>query len=384
MPAPKHLPSREILAIAPPGLESVLAEELASLGWPAPHQHPGAVGCTGGSDQLMRACLWCRCATDLRVRVGRGPASSLESLAQGLRKLPWSLFLKPGQAVEISVSSRGSRLKRRDAVARKASLAIGDALRGPRITHGRQRGRHDRDVAPAQVHLRIEGDRVQASIDPVGTTLWKRGYRERGGAAPLRENLAAAALRAMEWRPHEPLVDPCTGSGTILIEAASIARGLAPGVGRRFAMERWPCHDRRSWDRMLEAARRPGPSAPLPPLIGADADDKVLELARTNAKRAGVAGDLRWLHQRVDALEPPSDEPGLVLCNPPWGRRLGKRVAGVYDALGRSLRQRFAGWRVGVLCPDRALVRALRLPMEPRLRFPHGGQTLTLWAGPVG
>lgn len=384
MPSYQHLASREILAIATPGLEAVVAHELTQLGWPNPRQQVGGVSCTGSTQEIMRACLWCRTATNLRVRVGRGPAGSLEGLAQGLRKLPWQLFLEPGHPVEVTVTSKRSRLKRRDAVARKAMLAIGDVLRGPRHTHHtRHRGRRGAQP-PTQVHLRIDGDRMQASIDPVGSALWKRGYRGRGGAAPLRENLAAAALMAMDWKPHQPLLDPFAGSGTILIEAACMARGLAAGSGRRFDMERWPCHDARAWRRLQDNARCLGKRQRLPPLVGADADEAILSLARGNAERAGVASDLRWVNQRVDASTPPCDEPGLVLCNPPWGRRLGARVGGVYAAFGQALRERFAGWRVGVLCPDRSLVRAMRLGLEPSHGFPHGGQDLVLWAGTVG
>jgi putative N6-adenine-specific DNA methylase len=379
MPTPKQLPARELTAVCAPGLEDIAATELAGLGWSGLRTSPGVISAVGGAEQVYRACLASRTITDLRVRVGRLSANSLGGLAQGLGQLPWSLFAQPGQPVEIDISSRGSRLKRKDAIARKAQLAIGDALRGPRVQH-RPGQRRQRQV-PLRVMLRIEGDRVEASVDPAGDSLWKRGYRGRGGGAPLRENLAAACLVAMNWDGARALMDPFCGSGTILIEAAMLAAGRAPGAGRSFAFEAWPCHAERLW-RKLRAERLPGHiGAPI--LRGFDADADTLRLARSNADRAGVGRAIRWGERTVDRLAPPAGEPGLVLCNPPWGLRLGSQVRGVYTALGRAAKERLDGWELGVLCPDRELVRAVGIPMEPRLGFPVGGKRLTLWAGRV-
>ena len=378
---PNQLPSREIAAICAPGLEKVVATELASLGWPSPKVGTGIVSSTGGSMELYRACIGCRTATDLRVRVGRCNATSLEGLSQGLAKLPWALFVHPGQPVRITVSSRGSRLKRKDAVARKAELAIRDAVRGPRVSYRPGSG-NPRLLAPVHIHLRIEDSQVQASVDPVGEPLWQRGYRSRGGAAPLRENLAAAAIIAMEWKGTTPLVDPFCGSGTLLIEAAGMAAGRPPSAQRRFAFEQWPCHTAKLW-RKVQGDARGAHLGRAPAMIGADADAAVLEIAQVNARKAGAGNTIQWAHQRIDALEPPMSGPGLVLSNPPWGKRLGSDVRGVYRAMGRTLKGGFAGWDVGLLCPDRSLVQALGFPMQPRLEFPHGGVRLTLWGGKV-
>lgn len=375
----KQLPPRELFAICAPGLETIVAAELGALGWNGPRIETGVVSTTGGTAELYRACLHCRSATNLRVRVGRLSAGSLEGLSQGLRKLQWSLFVHSGQPVQVEISKKGARLGREDAIARKAELAIGDTVRGPRMgyAHG---GTPIHRMPPALVHLRIEGEQIEASVDPVGDALWKRGYRSRGGAAPLRENLAAAALQAMGWQPPRPLIDPFCGSGTILIEAALLATGRAPGAGRRFAFESWPCHAAKLWRQLQAESPRSLPSLTL---LGYDADEAILTIARGNAGRAGVGALIRWGQQPVDRLAPPATGPGLVLANPPWGQRLGDRVRGVYTALGRALAAGFGGWELGLLCPDRALVKAVGVPMEPRLSFPHGGGRLTLWAGVV-
>ncbi|MFH1468982.1 MAG: hypothetical protein ABIO70_31640 [Pseudomonadota bacterium] len=300
MPSASDFPPREIMAVAVPGLEPLVVAELSELGWRDARVIPGGVICTGSRQQVWHACLESRTATDLRLRIGRAQAHSLEGLAQGIARMPWALFLRPGQDPRVEVSSHGSPLKRRDAVARKAGLAIKDALRGPRLP---DYAPHRGPRAQAQtVHLRIEGEQVEASIDPAGAPLWQRGYRARGGAAPLRENLAAGILLALEWRPGEPLLDPFCGSGTFLIEGACRARGLLPGAHRSFAFEQWPCHDARAWRRLAQEAGRRAPPGSLGPILGADADERALDLARANAGKAGVGAVIRWQAGRVDAL----------------------------------------------------------------------------------
>ena len=381
MPRRSKLPPREILAVAPPGLEALVALELEAMGWSPARATAGGVLTTGGLAQVMRGCLWSRTAAGLRVRVGRSPAGSLDALAQGLRKLPFQLFLRPGQPIQVSVTSKRSRLRRREAVARKAQLAIRDALRGPRHPHQARPRRGERTPT---VHLRIQDDRVQVSVDPVGGALWQRGYRRSGGAAPLRANLAAALLLQLAWAPPEPLVDAFTGSGTFLIEAAGWALGRAPGSGRGFAFEGWPCHDGRLW-RQVQQQRMQAPGPPGA-LLGLDADPGAIERATQNAGEAGVGAHIRWRRSRVDALEPPGTQRGLVVANPPWGRRLGQDVRGVYTALGSALQARFPGWRLGLLCPRRELVRCTGLALNPELEFAHAGERLSLWVGrvPVG
>ncbi len=186
----------------------------------------------------------------------------------------------------------------------------------------------------------------------------------------------------MGWDARRPLLDPFCGSGTILIEAAGIAAARLPGSDRRFAFESWPCHLPRVWRSTRANLQPPGPGRRAV-ILGSDADSAVLEIARGNARAAKLGELVRWSHARVDALQAPDGGPGLVLGNPPWGQRLGERVRGVYSALGAVLRERFGGWELGLLCPDRALIKAVGIHMEPRLQFPHGGARLTLWAGRV-
>ncbi len=372
------LPRREILAVTAPGLEAVVAQELEGIGWHKPRQVPGGVTATGGSEAIWRACLWSRTATDIRVRVGRFRTNTLEGLAQGVRRLPWSLFLRPTTAFKVSVSSRGSRMKRRSSVARKVELAIADALRGPRLPE--RGGRARRQLPETTVHVRLQEQQAQLSVSAPGGILHQRGWRAAGGSAPIRENLAAAVLWAAGWRPGATLMDPFAGSGTFLIEAATIARGIPPGHGRRFAFEAWPCHRPKQWRAIANEKGEPCLDDDL--FWGQDASQAAVERARANARQAGIS---RWVQFRtasVDSLQP-TGSPGLVVANPPYGHRIGQRVAGVYRDFGRRLKEDFAGWRLALLCPQRELVQQLRLPLEPLLSFPHGGLQVTLWVGPA-
>jgi putative N6-adenine-specific DNA methylase len=368
------VPAREILAVAAPGTEALVARECASLGWIDPRTVPGGVVTMAHLSAARVACLCARLPAGVRVRVGTCPATTLEALASGIRTLAWGAFVHPGQEVEVSVTSRSSRLQRREAVARKAAYAIQDAVRGPRHPL-------HRPPPPAPVHLRLEDDRALLSMDAAGTPLFQRGWRASGGGAPLRENLAAVMLAAAGWQPGEPVVDPFCGSGTLLIEAAQVVLGIPPGQGRTFAFESWPCHDARAWRREQEAAR--GTPVPSPPLLGTDQDPEAVRRAIANARLAGVSGLTRFEVARVDASAP-GDRRGLVVANPPWGLRLGRDVGGVWVAFGRVLRERFSGWRVAVLCPDAALVRLMGLSLQPLVGFPHGGVRVAVWTGSVG
>ena len=207
--------------------------------------------------------------------------------------------------------------------------------------------------------LRGVDDRFTFSADASGERLHRRGARIEAGAAPLRETLAAGLLALAGWRPGTALVDPMCGAGTIVIEAAMQALGRAPGAERAFAMERWPlaadAGDRRGDGRAARrgAGRRVRPRAtPRRPIIGSDRDPRMIESARRNAERAGVAARVTLACRDADAARPPAPT-GLVITNPPYGHRLGdpRAAARGYRDLGGVLRAHFRGWRAAVVTP---------------------------------
>jgi putative N6-adenine-specific DNA methylase len=192
--------------------------------------------------------------------------------------------------------------------------------------------------------------------------------------APLRETLAAAMLAAVGYDASRPLVDPFCGSGTLVIEAAMLARDIAPGLQRSFAAERWPEARAAVWRTVRDEARaRIKPSAGAP-LIGSDRDAGAIEAAQANAARAGVSADVQFVQRALSDLEVP-EGPGLLIANPPYGVRVGESapLRDLYARLGQVVRTRCVGWRVTLLSPDRALEGQTGLRFSEVLKTHNGG-----------
>jgi putative N6-adenine-specific DNA methylase len=233
--------------------------------------------------------------------------------------------------------------------------------------------------------VRIVEDECEISADTSGELLHRRGYRQEIGKAPLRETLAAAMLLASGWNPTEALIDPLCGSGTIPIEAALLARGIAPGVGRRFAFMEWPTFVPERWESVLGQAQDAARTGTLElEIMGGDRDSGAIEAAVRNAERAGVSGDIRFevrpLSASLDALEV-TPRPGWILTNPPYGVRLvdTSRLSDLYAKLGSRLRAA-EGWRLGVLTSDADLARRTGLPLRARFSSRNGGIPVAFFA----
>jgi putative N6-adenine-specific DNA methylase len=219
------------------------------------------------------------------------------------------------------------------------------------------------------------------SIDSSGEPLHRRGYRLATAKAPLRETLAATILMASGWEPGAPLLDPFSGSGTIPIEAAMLARRLAPGLSRRFAFMDWPGFDRQFWKRLLaeaQAAVKPAGSD-WPILLGSDRDAGAVKLAEENAGRAGVLDQIHFSCRAISAIEPPS-RPGWVVTNPPYGVRVSanRDLRNLYAQFGKVLRTTCKGWRVAMLCNDPKLIANTGLNFDDGLTLVNGGVAVRL------
>ena len=351
------------IAVAPPGLEPVVARELADSGFSG-HVEPGVVRFRAELAAGARLAAALRTPAHLRVLVCEGRADGFEALARLVRGADWRPYLHRQTPVAVRVAGRGRLARLRDALARKVGFALRDVQR--RLPPARARG-----AEPEQrVFVRLDGDRATVQLDAGGEPLHRRGWRAEAGGAPLRENLAAAVLTAAGWAGDEALLDPFCGSGTFSIEAALLALDRPPGAGRVYAAWSWPAVDL--------APPRPAPrAAPPVPVVGADRDPRVLLKARANADRARVIVD--WRQLDVAEVEPPAPT-GLVVANPPYGARLGARVAGVYSAFGRVLAERFGGWRCAFLAPQRDLARRVHPAAERLTTFSNGGIRVGLYA----
>jgi putative N6-adenine-specific DNA methylase len=225
--------------------------------------------------------------------------------------------------------------------------------------------------------VRIVHDEVEVSADSSGELLHRRGYRKEIAKAPLRETLAAAMILASGWRKSEPLLDPMCGSGTIPIEAALLARGIAPGLQRKFQFMNWPTFDESLWNERLEKARS-SITHSTEVIRGSDRDAGAIHAAGRNAERAGVADTIEFSTQAVSGsiaqLEDVAKGTGWILTNPPYGVRMGESddLRNLYARLGTELRTK-QGWRAGILTSDAALIRQTRLSLVPRFSTSNGG-----------
>ncbi|MFT6144086.1 MAG: putative N6-adenine-specific DNA methylase [Myxococcota bacterium] len=368
-------PKYRAFAAISPGLEMPLLSELKQLGIRGARQ-PGGVGMEVGAEDLYAVNLFSRLAGRVTVEVCRTKANSLKAIHNGVKAAPWKRYVWPGQPVEVRATVIRAKLPGRNAVANKVTLAITDALRGPRLPGPRA------PRQPAKVHILVEGDTARVTVDSSGELLHKRGWRQATAKAPIRENYAAAILRLAEWGPGEPLLDPMCGSGTFCIEAATIALGRAPGADRPFAFERWPTFDKSLMATLRREAREMDPLDEDSVFICGDRDAGAVKATMANAKRAGVLGALSIDSVSFGMRVPPTDS-GLLVCNPPYGERVDGGHTD-WSAFARILRDKWKGWRVAVVVPPSAKRSMAFLELEEVASFQTGGIPVRVLVGEVG
>ena len=375
-------------AATAPGLEPLVARELAALGV-TPNAETGGAAFRGPIESIWRANLWLRTASRVLVRVASFRARAFHELERLARAVPWERYVANGSGVRFRVTSKKSRLYHTGGIAQRFGEAIEHRL-GSGIVVGDSRSdendEEEVDSSPAQLFvIRAFHDVFTVSIDSSGALLHQRGYRKAIAKAPLRETLAAAMLIASDWSGSTPLLDPLCGSGTIPIEAALIARRIAPGSTRSFAFQTWPSFEGSRWDALrAEAAAGVLASAGVR-IRGSDRDAGAIEAAESNAARAGVTADLDFSVRAVSAIDDCEEGDGLVVTNPPYGVRVGEaaRLRDLYAKLGQVLRTRCPGWRVALLSANTRLETELRLPLEERMRTRNGGIPVRLMISSV-
>ncbi|HYC56907.1 MAG TPA: hypothetical protein VEL28_18385 [Candidatus Binatia bacterium] len=360
-----------------PGLEHLLGEEIAALGADAAGMSvvAGGVELLAGEATLYRLHLELGLALKILVRLGEFRAKGFRELERAAASLAWEHWCRPGRAVHVRATCRHSRLWHSDAVAQRFDAAIAERLARASSQRGRRKAPSSETEA-AEVHVRIVDDLCTVSIDTGGDVLSRRGYREAGAKAPLREDLARALVIASGWDRQSLLVDPLAGSATIAIEADWLARGVPPGHMRSFALFDMPGFDAGLWNE-LKASALGRSVATGPAIFASDRDAGAVKAARANAERAGSAGiqiDEAAL-MKAPGLALPAPEHGAVVSNPPWGRRVRGRdpLANLYAAFGNKVRALPGRWRVALVVPSPELSRATGLALEPALMTDHGG-----------
>lgn len=358
-------------AVVAPGLEPVCVAELTELGFTGLEMVVGGVAFRGRLGDLYRANLWLSTASRVVVRLARFRCRDFPDLYRAAVRLPWGRFLRPGTLCDYRVTCRRSRLLHSERVAETLQAAVAHALGG---------GAPQAALAKQLVLVRIVDDEVEISIDSSGELLHRRGYRTAVAAAPLRETLAAGILRLLDWDGRQPLADPLCGTGTFLLEALLRGKGRAPGLQRDFAFMNWPGYRAGLWQVLSSEARRK--EQPCPAVIsGGDADAAALSAARANLERLKPAGPVLLEHLPLER-QPVHPGTGLVLCNPPYGKRLLSDIPlePYFAGLGRDLQRAYPGWRKALLLPDPQLARATGLPLREVAILDNGGLRVGLYA----
>ncbi len=357
-------------ATAPKGIEPLLADELRGLGASAVKETRAGVTFQGPLAVAYRACLWSRTANRILLPLARFRADTPEALYAGVRAIDWAEHMVPDGTLAVDFSTVQSRIGHSHFGAQKVKDAVVDEFRdlcGVRPSVALE-------CPDIRINVYLRRDEATVSLDLSGESLHRRGYREEGGAAPLKENLAAAILLRAGWpaiaQAGGAFVDPMCGSGTLPIEAALIAADIAPGLQRPyFGFLKWKRHDVAAWEELLTEARerRERGLRQLPPIVGYDADPRAVKAALANVERAGLRGQVHIEKRELAACAAPrrSDHvPGLVAVNPPYGERLGQvaELRHLYASFGDRLKERFPGWRAVVFTgnPDLAKNMGLR------------------------
>jgi len=327
---------------------------------------PGGVAFTGGWDACYRANLWSRLASRVLWRIQEFRYRNEQEVYAAARAIDWPSYFAVQQTLRVNVTAQKSPLKSLEF----ATLRIKDAVCDRFREALGKRPSIERSNPDVRVHAFLEADRGALYLDTTGEPLFKRGWRAGAAEAPLRENLAAGIIMLTGWEPEQALLDPMCGGGTLLVEAAALARARAPGAKRGFAFEKLRAFDARLWDR-VKREQRDAESAPQ--IYGSDEDPKALNAARRNLAEAGVE---RWVKlERANVLERPAPAAtGVMVMNPPYGERMGnaEELARFYPHLGDALKQRYAGWRCYIFTADLRLPKLIRL--QPSRRTP-------LWNG---
>jgi len=366
----------------PRGMEAALAEELGEIAQRSTtmrvhNEVPGGVHCSGVLLDAYRINLHSRIASRVLLRMGQRSYNNENDIYDLVLEQPWEDWFSVNHTIRVDVTAVKSPLKSLEFTTLKIKDAVCDRFR--------DQFNKRPSVNTREPDMRIVGFLDQRNfiiyLDTSGEALFKRGWREETGDAPLRENLAAGMLRVAGWKPGVPLFDPMCGSGTILVEAAQMVQGIPPGARRHFAFEKFAGFDREAWAAM-KAEIKPNPLPSEPTIFGSDISGDMVAMTRHNLKVAGILFDVPLKQIEAQHVSPPTEQPGILLTNPPYGERIGVRgdstvpqdemAVSFYSALGTTLKQRFAGWTAFLFTADLQLPKLLRLKEARKTPFFNG------------
>ena len=367
---------KQLFATTARGFEELLKSELTELGAQDAKVAQGGVRYWADDETLYRTLLWSRLSSRILLPIVQAKVFSDLDLYSAVVGVNWLDYFD--EKVHFFVDFNGTNQEIRHT--QFGAMRVKDGIVDYFARHGRARPNVDKEQPDIRIHAYLNRDDVVLSLDLSGDALHMRGYREDTGKAPLRETLAAAIVLRSGWQRGTPLVDPMCGSGTLLIEAAQMEAQIAPQLYRlHWGFDFWQGHNQAAWEKVKEEALALAEAEKqrenLPHFYGFDLDHRVLQKAKQNAKNAGVAHLMQWQQGDVAAIKNPSPNvAGTVICNPPYGERLGTTPAliALYSVFGQRLKQQFAGWNASIFSGEPSLLDCLRLRSHRQFKAKNG------------
>lgn len=360
----------EYFAAVARGLEQLAAAELTEIG--ATDIAPGFCGVSfhGDRELLYRINLWARLPFRVLVKLGELPSIDGDELFESIQSIDWAQYLTPELTMAVTVTGKNEQLNHSHLTA----VQVKRAITTQQTQQFGERSNVDIAAPDVRVNVHIDKDLCSVSLDSSGSSLHRRGYRAAVGDAPLKESLAAALVKMSGWTPDLAFVDPLCGSGTLPLEAAMQAINIAPGVFREsFGFERWLDFDPELFDRLLKDAEARERKDLQMTIVGSDRNYAVIKQAQSNALKSGVGNYVDLVQQELADVEAPADA-GILLCNPPYGERLGRGedLGAFYKLLGDILKNRFKGWTAYVLSGNKELAKSIGLRSAARTTVYNG------------
>ena len=367
---------KQLFATTARGFEELLKSELTELGAQDAKVAQGGVHYWADDETLYRTLLWSRLSSRILLPIVQAKVFSDLDLYSAVVGVNWLDYFD--EKVHFFVDFNGTNQEIRHT--QFGAMRVKDGIVDYFERHGRARPNVDKEQPDIRIHAYLNRDDVVLSLDLSGDALHIRGYREDTGKAPLRETLAAAIVLRSGWQKGTPLVDPMCGSGTLLIEAAQMEAQIAPQLYRlHWGFDFWQGHNQAAWEKVKEEALALAEAEKQrensPHFYGFDLDHRVLQKAKQNAKNAGVAHLMQWQQGDVAAIKNPSPNvAGTVICNPPYGERLGTTPAliALYSVFGQRLKQQFAGWNASIFSGEPSLLDCLRLRSHRQFKAKNG------------
>lgn len=378
-------PLHRFAAIVAPEIAPVCLREIESLGIRGAELTEAGVEFPGRLKDAYACNLWLRTASRVLIRLPEFRAGISEEFFYKVSRIPWDLWIDSAIALDIESHVEYSRISHEGKAAELLADGIAKVFRERGIEAACVRGKTPEGAQAQRIILRLIRNHCQISLDTTGVHLHERGYRSMHTGAPLRETLAAAILLRSEWAGEGTLLDGMCGSGTFPIEAALIARKLPPGIERGFLFEKWPSFRKATLEYMRRCARESVLDKCRGAVVGIDRDPEAIRIAGENAARAGVNGDIAWKEKDFFDFDPRAEglEPGLLVLNPPYGKRLEGGGMTLYEKLGPHLRRFYAGWKIAILAASRSHAAALRVGPTRMWSIRHGGLPVVVALGRV-